>query len=187
MTEGFKILTMAGKDDAFTRFGPTDPETGLRLSIPEKLERTVSYPALKLQVGLFCVFSGERLEIEKMTIESMGSFVTSRDLTQLALPQVMYQIVSDAVPEAMVLSKLADKENPFKPDGAAFLAMLYWFEHAGWGAPRARIMEYMGWSRANANFHLKRISANFPLPATRSQGARRPEEQWLSGTREPID
>ena len=177
MTEGFKILTMAGKDDAVAHFGPTDPDTGLRLSIPKKLVRTVSYPALKLQVGLFCVFSGERLEIEKMAIESRGSYVASRDLTQLALPQVMYRIFSDAVPEARVLTELADKDNPHKPDGAAFLAMLYWFEHAGWGAPRARIMDYMGWSRANANFHLKRISSNFPLPATRSQGARRPENQ----------
>lgn len=168
MTVAFKILTMAGTDDALARFGPSDPETGLRLSIPKKLVRTVSYPDIRLEVGLLCVFSGERLEIEKITIESMGAYVASRDLTQLALPQVMYQIVSEAVPEATVLSKLADKDNLDKPNGAHFLAIMYWFEHAGWGAPRARIMEYMGWSRANANFHLKKIGKAIPLPGVRS-------------------
>jgi hypothetical protein len=171
MTESFSIRSGAGRDEAVVRFGPTDPETGLRLSIPTRLSRSVSYPSLKLEVGLFCAFSGERLEIEKMVIESKGAYVFSRDLTQLALPQVMYQIVSDVVPEARQLAKFADKRNLDRPEGAGFLATMYWFEHVGWGAPRARIMEYMGWSRANANFHLKKISTTFPLPKTRVQGS----------------
>ena len=168
MNETFKIQTASEGDEAMVQFGPSDPETGLSLSIPRRLTRKVNYPALELQLFLSCTFSGERLEIEKMTIEAKGSYVASRDLTQLALPQVMYAIVSGAVPEAKVLNRLVDSDKLDKPEGPSFLATVYWFEHASWGAPRARIMEYMGWSRANANFHLKKISRNFPLPGARS-------------------
>ena len=168
MNETFKIQPGTDKDEALVQFGPFDPETGLRLSIPKRLSRKVSYPDLNLNAFLSCTFSGERLEIERMTIESKGAYVTSRDLTQLALPHVMYTIASAAVPEAKALNRLVDSEKLEKPEGPAFLAAVYWFEHAGWGAPRARIMEYMGWSRANANFHLKKISRNFPLPGARS-------------------
>jgi len=168
MNETFKIQGGPDRDEAVVQFGPLDPETGIRLSIPRRLSRKVSYPDLNLQVFLSCAFSGERLEIEKMAIEAKGSYVASRDLTQLSLPHVMYAIVSGAVPEAKALNRHVDGDKLDKPEGPAFLATLYWFEHAGWGAPRARIMSYMDWSRANANFHLKKISLNFPLPGARS-------------------
>ena len=80
----------------------------------------------------------------------------------------MNKVVSTVVPEARAFEKQIKSTLLDKPDGPAFLAQLYWFEFVGWGSPRASIMSYMGWSRANANFHIKRINKLFPLPGARA-------------------
>jgi len=168
MTNNFKLAPGPRKDGPMVYFGPLDPETGLRCQIPRELSRLVIYPALGLEVQIDCTFSGERLEIERLTIESNSSYLASRDLTQLALPQVMNKVVSTVVPEARAIEKQIKSTLLDKPDGPAFLAQLYWFEFVGWGSPRVSIMSYMGWSRANANFHIKRINKLFPLPGARA-------------------
>ena len=168
MTNEFKLAQGPKKDGPLLTFGPLDPETGLTCHIPMELSRRVLYPALNLEVQIDCIFSGERLEIERLTIESKSSYVASRDLTQLALPQVMNKVVSTVVLEARDIEKQLKSTLLDKPDGPAFLAQLYWFEFVRWGSPRALIMSYMGWSRANANFHMKKINKLFPLPGTRS-------------------
>jgi hypothetical protein len=134
------------------------------MSIPNRLTRTVTYPELGLEIELECVFSGERLEIAKMTVQGVGGYIATRDLTQLSLPQVMRAIVSEAVPEANRWSQLENESQSNRLTDPCHLAQIYWLEYVGWGTPRARIMKYMGWSRANANFHIKKINKNFPLP-----------------------
>jgi hypothetical protein len=173
MTETFRISAAKQKDGKLVQFGPLDPETGWTMMIPEHLTRIVFYPQMKLEITLDCVFTGERLEITLMTIEGRGGFVSTRDLTQLALPSVMREIVVGAVPDAHRWSNPASADNLNRPEGYGYLAQMYWFEYAGWGTPRANIMTYMDWSRANANFHIKKINRNFSLPRAHSEAASR--------------
>lgn len=166
MNESFTVTSTPVKDGALVAFGPIDPQTGWRLQIPGTLTRKVVYPALRLEIFLDCVFSGDRLEISKLTIEGLDAYIATRDLTQLALPAVMAEIVAKSVPDAERWSSQLELGNPNRLNGPGYLAQLYWFHHAGWGAPRAAIMSYMSWSRANANFHIKKIGKLFPLPGS---------------------
>ncbi len=174
MSEPFKISPTKEKDGKLVPFGPFDSETGWAMQIPERLSRIVYYPRLKLEIVLDCVFSGERLEIALMTIEGKGGFVTTRDLTQLGLPAVMGEIARGAVPDSARWSKPASAKALNRPEGYPYLAQMYWFEYIGWGSPRANIMTYMNWSRANANFHIKKINSNFPLPGAHAATKQKP-------------
>lgn len=173
MSEPFKISASKQKDGKLVQFGPLDTETGWTMAIPEHLTRNVYYPQMKLEITLDCVFSGERLEITLMTIEGRGGFVSTRDLTQLALPAVMREIAISAVPDSQRWSNPASADDLSRPEGYGYLAQMYWFEYVGWGTPRANIMAYMNWSRANANFHIKKINRNFPLPRAHTEAAKR--------------
>jgi hypothetical protein len=57
----------------------------------------------------------------------------------------------------------------FKLEGPTFLAQVYWFEHISLGSPSGSIMNYMHWSRTNANFHISKIAKTYSLPGAHSQ------------------
>ena len=168
MNDTFTVTSSAVQDGDLVAFGPFDPQTGWQLQIPCTLTRKVVYPALRLEILLDCVFSGDRLEISKLSIEGLDAYVATRDLTQLALPAVMGEIVATSVPAAERWSAPLAQSNSNRLTNAGYLAQLYWFHYAGWGAPRAAIMNYMSWSRANANFHIKKIAKLFQLPGSHS-------------------
>lgn len=163
MPTEFSIQGDKRGDGPLVAFGPNDAAAGFRLAIPGSLVRKVSYPSLALEVELNCAFTGDRLEIVRMTIASRQSFIATKDLTQLALPQVIRRIVCESVPNSD--RWLIHDANSFNQSRSEeFLAQLYWFEHVSWGSPRATLMTYMGWSRPYANTRIKKIAKEFALP-----------------------
>jgi len=134
------------------------------------MTRRVVYSGESPEVELSLVFSGERLEISRLLATSGDTFITTQFLTQLALPKVIRSIGAEAVPH---------RENWMPKDGHSglgldsydYLAQLYWFEHLTWGSPRLALMNYMGWSRANTNWHIRKIRKNFPLPMREARAA----------------
>jgi hypothetical protein len=167
MPTEFSIRGDRREDGPLVSFGPLDAVTASQLAIPGSLVRRVSYPALALEVELSCAFTGDRLEIVKMTIVSQQSYIATKDLTQLALPQVIREIVCESVPNSD--HWLIQNTNSLNhPRSDAFLAQLYWFEHVSWGSPRATLMTFMGWSRPYANTRIKKISKEIKLPGAHS-------------------
>jgi hypothetical protein len=167
MPTEFSIRGNQSDDGPMVSFGPQDVATASQLAIPGSLTRNVSYPSLALEVELSCVFTGDRLEIVKLAIASRHSFIATKDLTQLSLPQVIRAIVCESVPNSD--SWLPQSPNSFNQSRSeAFLAQLYWFEHVSWGSPRATLMAYTGWSRPYANTRIKMISKDFKLPGAHS-------------------
>jgi hypothetical protein len=155
-------------DGPLVKFGPVDTNNSSQLAIPEFLSRTVTYPVLGLRLELRCVFSGDRVEIAKLTIESSSSYLTTKALTQLALPQVIREIVIQTVPNSQLWRIDVGSLNQ-QQRSTAYLAQLYWFEHISWGSPRACLMTYMGWSRPYANTKIRRIAEEIPLPGAHSE------------------
>lgn len=145
------------------RIAPQHLEHDFELAIPLRMQRDVDYPTMGLKVRLDLVFSGERIEIMELRISSGKGFVATQYLTHLSLPKVIRAIAIEAIPDS---SKWQPKR--VQSEGGKFpyryLAELYWFEHITWGAPRSTIMEYTGWSRANTNWHIRRIAKQHPLP-----------------------
>lgn len=163
MTLPFKLESAGIADGKSLEFGPFDPETGTQQSIPETLTRKVIYPELGITAVVSCLFTGDKLEIQSISVENSGKFISTKVLTQLALPAVIRAIAIEVVPNAKFWA-LLDASDMLKRDSPAFLAQVYWFEHISWGSPRGSIMAYMSWSRTNANFHISKIARNFQLP-----------------------
>jgi hypothetical protein len=167
----FELESIGKPDGKSVEFGPYDHETGTQQSIPSKLTRRVVYPQLEVAAVVECIFTGDKIEVQSIRVENDGKFVSTKVLTQLALPAVIREIAIQEVPNSKFWSQL-DKDNPRKLTGPTFLAQVYWFEHISWGSPRGSIMNYMGWSRTNANFHISKIARNFGLPGSHSKASR---------------
>lgn len=161
MSEAFIIRKNGISDGKLVKFGPIDQTTMTQLSIPETITRLVNYPALELEVEITCHFSGERLEVSKLNIQGCGTYIATAALTRLSLPQVIRRIALDAIPN---VSHWLNPKPELLDKNLAFLAQIYWLEHASWGAPRTAIMELKSWSRPNTSFHLKNIAKIFELP-----------------------
>lgn len=159
----FKVEVVGVPDGELVNFGPFDQETGTQQSIPTSFSRRVIYPELEVAAIVQCLFTGDKIEIQSIQVENNGKFVSTKVLTQLALPSVIRAIAIEVVPNSSLWAKL-DPNQEFKLEGPTFLAQVYWFEHISWGSPRVSIMNYMNWSRTNANFHILKISSNLPLP-----------------------
>lgn len=151
-------------------FGPFDQESGSQASIPAQLTRKVTYPELGVIALFECVFTGDRLEIQRISVESNEKFVSATAMSQLSIPAVIREIAIQAVPNSKLWA-LVGLGQQRRYEGQTFLAQVYWFEHISWGSPRASIMKYMNWSRTNANFHISKISRELELPGAHSKKA----------------
>lgn len=150
------------RDGQLIPFGPVDPETKRQLHILETFTRAVTYEDMPFRLVLGCVFDGEKIQVQKLTIEGMGAFVTSRDLTQLALPSVIRQVGMSVIPESEFWTQDWQDANSVKEGLKAnsyFLAQMYWMEHATWGSPRVTIQNYLQCQRTTANYYI-RLAAN---------------------------
>ncbi len=167
MNETFTISRTDVKDGNPIAFGPMDKETKRQLEIPETFTRRVSYADLSLVAELSCVFDGEKIQVKKICVEGQSAFVTSRDLTQLALPAVIRQIGFQVIPDSEYWTKAWQDDHSIKEglkSDPFFLAQLYWFEHATWGSPRVAIQEYMAVKRTTANYYIRLAATVTPLP-----------------------
>jgi len=187
MDKEFRIARDKTPDAPMVQVGPLLPEMQKQLSVPARMERRVFYGEDAPALGLALSFSGQRLEVTEIHAVATISFITTQFLTQLSLPKVIRQISVDAIPES---SNWTTKVRPDVKgvESYDFLAQLYWFEYLTWGSPRNSIMNYMGWSRANTNWHIRKISKEFPLPGPHSkerEGAGDSRTTGLAGSLSP--
>jgi hypothetical protein len=115
------------------------------------------------------IFDGDKLQITQLKMAS-GEGITATQLIQIKLPDLLRLIALDAIPDSQhwaIGAHLSDSPLEQKTELYPYIAQAYWFHHLSWGAPRLFIMEFMGWSRNNTNFHLKKISQTLSLPSSR--------------------
>lgn len=175
MENNVDIQSTHRADGPLTLAGPEMPDLKFQLMVPSALEREVLYGQDEPRLILRLVFSGERFEISQLTVHGETHFVTTQFLTQLALPKLIRRIGTETIPNTSTWIP-TEGEDEMGIESYDYLAQLYWFEHVTWGSPRAAIMKYTGWSRANSNWHIRKIRKEFSLPVregkTLSQGHR---------------
>lgn len=163
MERRVRIHSTETSDGPLTQVGPTMPNLSVQLEVPSTLTREVFYGKDEPRVLIELVFSGERLEVKRLTAHSETGFVTTQFLTQLGLPRLIRQIGVETIPNCSTWIPSEGQEG-MGIESYNYLAQLYWFEHATWGSPRVAIMKFTGWSRANANWHIRKIRKQFLLP-----------------------
>ncbi|MFY9238168.1 MAG: hypothetical protein WAO78_04710 [Roseovarius sp.] len=144
------------------------------LQVPSDFLYSVVIPDLpSVEVG--GVWDGDRLRVTQLSMNHEGG-LNATHLIKIKLPNLVSAVAAHAIPDAELWTSKESLEK-FPPlgknDQYSRLAQLYWFHHLSWGAPRQVIMEFTGWSRNNANFHLKQISQLIGLPASRETASSR--------------
>ena len=158
MTSNFRISKSDKPDGFLVPFGPLDPDTGWQLTIPKTFTRKVWYERLGLDVKITCTFTGQKVEIRSLSVNSEGQEVTSRALTQLSLPEVIHEATLSAIPDSDkwdLSNKKKRLEFGLVDSKSLFVAQLYWLEHISSGTPRAAIMEYLNAPRPTVNQWLR--------------------------------
>lgn len=184
MDTNFVLTRSKQSDGKLVSFGPLDQASMTQLSIPETITRVVNYPALELEVEITCRFSGERLEVTNMNIRGHGTYIATAALTKLSLPQVIRAVALEAIPN---VAHWTNPKPEFLDGNRAFLAQVYWLEHASWGAPRTAIMELKGWSRPNTSFHIKGIAKEFQLPGAHAAQSEKQKQLRKQGREVPME
>jgi hypothetical protein len=164
-----KIRPSDVPDGEIVSFGPIDDRTGKQLAIPRTFSRIVENSALGFQLQLWCEFSGDRIEVKKLTIDAGDGEIASRKLLQLGLPAIVRQIAFEVVPGAAFWTFEGQERNldwDAMNTHHEFLAQLYWFEHISWGSPRQEIMRYFGMKRTAANALIRKVARHITLPGS---------------------
>ena len=152
-------------------FGPKHDETGIELTIPKELTRSVTYRSIPLTVDLTCSYAEDKLQLVKVEISNYEGFISTRELLQLKLPAVMRSISLEAVGNVDAFMSYARKrlESPSSLKlNLKVLAQLYWLEAVTWGTPRKTIMEMSGCSRSTANENITSAEKEYALPKERT-------------------
>lgn len=144
------------------------------LEVPSDFSYNVQIDELPL-LGVGGKWDGDRLRVTHLSMD-LESGLNATHLIRVKLPELVSAVAADAVPNSE-LWRSKEKFEQFPPQGKqeqySRIAQLYWFHHLSWGAPRQVIMDFMGWSRNNTNFHLKQISQVIELPASRESASAR--------------
>jgi hypothetical protein len=165
MKTNFQLLDVETSSQRFVRFGPLEPSLGLALMAPEKVTARVSYPSWGCTMEVHCAFLDARLGLERIVLEATNPTqrTINSTLTQnLEISKVMREICLKTFPQSEVWAERSSQDHGPHLNSDEFLAQIYWFENATWGKPRMALMNYMNWSRTNANWHIKRL-AKSPL------------------------
>lgn len=167
MGKEFAIEPKGIEDGELVLAGPSLPGLRHQLLVPRTLRRTVDYGRELPTVSLTLTFEGERFEITELLARSRNqTFISTQFLTHLSLPKVIAELTRNAIPKSETWAELG---NGIGLEDDEFITQLYWFSHVTWGTPRADVMTYTGWSRANTNWHLRRLSKKYPLPLQESR------------------
>ena len=161
MSQNFQISEISIKDDEFVPFGPLEPSLGRTLQAPKNLVARVSYPAWGCTMEIHGAFFESRLGLERIVLEATNpkERTINSTLTQsLEISKVMREISLRAFPESEIWADRKSQDRGPQLNSDEFLAQIYWFENATWGKPRMALMNYMNWSRTNANWHIKRLA-----------------------------
>jgi hypothetical protein len=164
----FVLQRGEGVDGELLSIGPVPALKHPQLTVPSQTRWVVEYSGLEVRLDLALVFSGERFEIDRMTISgTSGHFVQSRDLTQLALPSVIQEIASKVIPgfEYWTL-EYQDRVLEWKDLKAddEFLAQLMWVQQVIHGNPRQTLMAYFQVPRSTSTYIIRRLRRKYPMP-----------------------
>ena len=149
-------------------FGPTPAIRHPQLEVPSKSFWEVMYPSLDLLVSLDIEFTGQRLEIQRISVEGLKRKpVHSRDLTQLGLPAVLHDIAALMIPNFEYWTKDFQDKNlrwdDLKTDDE-FLAQLMWVNQVSHGNARKALMDYFAIPRSTATLIIKRLKGRYSMP-----------------------
>lgn len=116
----------------------------------------------------FCLFAS-RYELISLSIDldMRGSSglafhsISSTYIANLSIPKAAQVLLLKAIPNSEYWTDLSVKKDL----SDEYLAQLYTFHHFTYGNPREAVMQKTGWSRANANYHLRRIKEQYKLSA----------------------
>lgn len=120
-------------------------------------------------------WDGDKLRVTHLSL-NLDSGLTATHLIRVKLPEIVHAVAVHSVRDSELWTdKKIFEQFPMqgKEEQYSRVAQLYWFHHLSWGAPRQVIMDFMGWSRNNTNFHLKQISQVIGLPASRDLASAR--------------
>lgn len=176
MISEFEILRTDEPDGPLVAVGPDIANSDRQIRLPSTVVREVRYGPGQPKIRLKIEFTGDKYEIRELSVQGQDAFISSQFLASLALPKVLRAIALDAIPNSKYWA-IADDMDGLGIETDEFLAQLYWFEHLSWGSPRAAIMKYMGWSRPNANWHIRKIASKFRLPGAHSKGEQNSSDQ----------
>lgn len=161
------IAPTTALDGELVEFGPAVGDGEMRPSIPSTFQRTVTYQESGLMLTLDCYFAGERVEVLRLSVG--GSFerpLSTRDLTQLGLPDVIHEITKTVVPDWDYWTlEGQDRRGQGKlRSDSAFLAQIYWLEHVSHGSPRQALMIYLSMPRSSCSVLIRTLKREFELP-----------------------
>jgi hypothetical protein len=165
----YRILPTEDSLGELVSFGPLTTGTQRMLQIPGRFARTVLYQDLPLKLELNFVFDGDKVQIRRLEAEATSEHVTSRDLTQLALPSITRDAALSAVRNADYWIEVQKNVQSDSGLDLMFLAQLYWFEHVTWGSPRLAIQNFLGCKRTTANYYIRMIGSKFALPGVHKE------------------
>lgn len=133
-----------------------------QLLVPAELYREIEYkdPAMTLSVKISLSDEG-RYELTHLEVSGFAP-ISKKFLVDVPFPEIIRKAAVKAIPNSDYWLNPAFEDNAEIPDD--YLAQLYWFEHLTWGSPRLAIMAVTGWSRANANYHIRRLTKYYDLP-----------------------
>lgn len=153
MTEISKIqLSYAGS------LRPIGPKTDAgQLVLPETVIASVKYSD-RSSAEFVYKLRNQQLKLISLFMNNEAEGINSLDTSRIKLPAVAKRVVREI--NAGVMSKLSAET---KED----LAQSYWSEYICGGAPRQLIMKMKGWSRSNANHHIKKLASAGLIPAGR--------------------
>lgn len=167
------VVTRLADPAKYLTVGPTSGVIQ-PLQVPSDFHYSATMPDLP-SLEIAGVWDGDRLRVTQLSMNHEGG-LNATHLIKIKLPDLVSAVAAHAIPDSELwTSKESFEKFPplGKHDQYSRLAQLYWFHHLSWGAPRQVIMEFTGWSRNNANFHLKQISQVIGLPASRETASSR--------------
>lgn len=173
MIEILKSKKRLSEPSGFVEVGPSQGVPQV-LRVPKDFHYRFKFENLP-DVEVKGVFDGDRFQVTDLSLSSKSG-LNATQLIRIKLPELVGIVALDLIPQAkywtldgapreLILSN--------KQLASLYLAQAYWFHHLSWGAPRLFVMDFMGWSRNNTNFHLKQISKAVGLPASRKVASER--------------
>ena len=137
---------------------PIGPKTTAgQLVLPETVIASVKYSD-RSSAEFVYKLRDQQLKLISLFMNNEADGINSIDTSRIKLPAVAKRVVREI--NAEVISKLS-------PETKEGLAQSYWSEYVYGGAPRQLIMSMKGWSRSNANHHIKKLASAGLIPADR--------------------
>lgn len=186
----FELLEELNVDGPKTVVGLIEPRFHPQIVAPVWLNRTVHYVSLGLTVSLRLERQQQRFELLRMEIESSsGKVIQTQDLTELSLPDVVYQVCRQAIHDEYFWG-LAENSDEKEKEGLStdteFLTQLFALEYLCQGNPRNAFMTNLGIPRSTATLRVQQIRLSLNLPKKKAPISQKASKGSHKGPKSPI-